>query len=240
MKNKVFVCWLCLLFGCISYSSFGDNKDTKNELSSWLQKNPQGKAYQNAEENLNRVIESTEKEGLPTEILMTRMREGAAKKIPEDLLVNALNEELDRLVLAKTILQNEEIQFSSKGAYQDALREISLLLLNGFSGEFVSGLLTFSVSQDKGIEGVLAAGCSLLLISGTGHLSEEQLYNLGKALLSSRFSPAGYPSVASLFIKASVNQVEPVELLAPVIRILEQGGGLIQLERELRRRMKRR
>jgi len=154
--------------------------------------------------------------------------------------VNALNEELDRLVLARTILQNEEIQFSSKGAYQDALREISLLLLNGFSGEFVSRLLTFSMSQDKGIEGVLAAGCSLLLISAAGSLSEEQLFNLGKALLSSRFSPAGYPYVASLFIKASVNQVKPAELLTPVIRILEQGGGLIQLERELRRRMKRR
>ena len=233
------MCLLCLLIGCISYSSFGDNKDPKNELSSWLQKNPQGKAYQNAEENLNRVIESTVEEGLPTEILMDRMREGAAKKVPEDLLVNALNEELDRLVLARTILQNEGIQFSSKGAYQDALREISLLLLNGVSGEFVSGLLTFSMSQDKGIEGVLAAGRSLLLISGTGPLSEDQLYNLGKAFLSSRFSPTGYFSVASLFIKASVNQVEPVELLAPVIRILEQGGGLIQLERELRRRIKR-
>jgi len=39
------------------------------------------KINQEAKDNLHRIIESSEEEGLPSEILMARMREGAAKKI---------------------------------------------------------------------------------------------------------------------------------------------------------------
>ena len=63
--------------------------------------------------------------------------------------------------------------------------------------------------------------------------------DLADALLASKIPPRSYEAVGSVFMKAIMNRIDADELIDLMTEILRDGGGLIRLEREVSRRMRR-
>jgi hypothetical protein len=227
------------LMSLIALPGIADQGKAEKELSNWIRKNPQGQQYERAEQQLGRIMGDAENEDIPPEILMNKVKEGASKKVAQETLVTALEHELERLRTARRILQSTGMEITSEKAYQNALKEMSLILLNGLSEEMVEALIREAQREGMGIEAALQAGKSLMIIASLEEIPDEKLMQLGSALLASDFPPKGYGSVASIFLKANVNKVRSGELIDQIIRIIKDGGGLIQLEREIGGRTRR-
>jgi hypothetical protein len=223
----------------VALSAIADQGKAEKELSSWIRKNPQGQQYEKAEPQLGRIMGDAEEEEIPPEILMNKVKEGASKKVGQEALITALEQELARLRIAQRILQSTGAEIPSEKAYHSALQDMSLVLLNGLSKEILEALIREAQKEELGIDAAIQAGKSLMIIASLEEIPNEKLMQLGSALLASDFPPKGYGSVASLFIKANVNKVRSGELIDQVIRILNEGGGLIQLEREIGSRTRR-
>ena len=232
---------LMIAAGSPAFADRGPRDDEDDqEITEWLRKDEKGKQYQKAEEELRGILDDAEEEEIPSGILMNKVREGASKRVTEEVLVSAVESELARLRTARTILEANAVSFPSEEAYQNALKELSLFLLNGLTEEQLSRLLAEAQAGRMGIRAALAAGKTLMVIVAINGLDEQQISRLGDALLASEFSPEGYDSVASLFLKANVYRIDIADIVEPVIEILRGGGGLVQLENAVRRRIQTR
>ena len=172
---------------------------------------------------------------------MEKLREGAAKGVPAQRLASGLQAESGRLVQARDILLRRKVAITDTRARDETLKAVSIGLLAGVSAESVEDLFAAAVPPARGPQDAVAALAAVIPVKDASRLPEADLRRLGVALLGSRLPAAAFRSVSSFFLKASASGVRDAEVLdGMVIRSLAAGGGLVQMEEELRIYLKRR
>ena len=210
-------------------------------LSSWFQSDPLARAYREIEPQVSRIFEEAGAAGLPLRLLMDKLREGATKGVAADRLSTGLRSELERLFLAQAMLDRQSIPLPDQEAREDAMNGISISLRAGLPPDAVEELFARSRPPARSPRDAVATCAALIQIRETTRLSDADILRLGAALLGSRLPSTSFRSIPSFFVKARARGVGEREVLDSIlIETLESGGGLVQMEDQLRLQQKRR
>jgi hypothetical protein len=211
------------------------------ELSSWFKSDPRAQAYREIEPQVSRTFDEAEAAGLPLRILMDKLREGAAKGVAADRLSTGLRAELERLLRAQAILERQPVHIADQEGREEAMKGISISLLAGLPPEAVEQLFALSRPPARGPQDAVAACAALIQIREMSRMSDTDILRLGAALLGSRLPSTSFRSIPSFFVKARARGIGEREILdSIVIKALASGGGLVQMEDQLRLELKRR
>jgi hypothetical protein len=205
---------------------------------------------------------SAEAQSLPLGILFERLQEGASKKVPAKKLLKALEEEVERLSDIKTMIKNiNALSFEQRQAYffpglkagsspeemdqqrrklEDLMHQLSIINRSGISVKSMSALFTLAVNEEKPDTTILLVLHGLIKIPGLNNLDNEEITNMGKALIQSTLSPESYGTLSSIFVKGRTYNLNYSVITDIVIQELKRGGGLVQIEQEIIRRGRKR
>jgi hypothetical protein len=225
----------CLLL--LALSAFGDDA----ELSAWFRSDPKARPYAAVQAEIAATFDEAAGAGLPAWVLMEKLREGAAKGVPAGRLATGLRAEATRLSQAADILLRARTSVADRRERDETLRAVSIALLAGFSPGAVETLLVLVAPPARGPQDAVAALAAVIPVKDASLLSEADLVRLGAALLQSRLPSTAFKSIGSFFLKASASGARDGDILDDmVIPALRGGGGLVQMEEQLRVFQKRR
>lgn len=233
-----------LLLAAITFQTQTAQADTvgATELARWLATGTAAQRYGVVRESLSAIIASADLEGLPSLVLVERLKEGAAKGAPPPSLVAAGQADLDRLRSAGSLLRGAGAV--SLADPERVFRAISLGLRAGLSEATFASLLGDSGGTPRMLDRSLAACETLLGLTGLTDLSQEELVRLGRALIAGKVPEAAWGSIVAVFAKGRAGKLDDGEILSLVTGVLERGGGMIQIsgsvEAEARRRSRAR
>jgi hypothetical protein len=171
---------------------------------------------------------------------MERLKEGAAKRVPPQRLLSVLQRDFARLRRVIRLIEEAGFRRATRSSrYQKNIKLLSIVLRGDISEAVVTELLEYAGNRGKTLDEAATACNAIFQVARISSLGDTDLVRLGKSLLTSRLPASSYASVASLFLKGKVNKMDDSDIVELMVRVLENGGGLIQLERELQRRARR-
>ncbi len=217
---------------------FSDNG--KELLLQWFDSLSNARRYGKIQEELLGLFQEAESGGIPGELLLVKLKEGAAKNIPSERLLVALKQEKKRYQSALDII--EAAGYSSEvpaRLLEQPVKTLGILLREGLAPPFLENLLSRAHEERLELTDGIAACSTVFQVKKITNLPEAELLRLGYALYKSSLPPSGYDALASVFLKAKVQRLSDRDTLEIVLRIFENGGSLIQLEREINRRVRR-
>lgn len=209
------------------------------EISAWLQGEPQAEYLRGEEPRIREIFAEARSRSVPGEILFERLKEGAAKRAAPEVLLRSLREETERLAAARRIILSAGPAISAAAREISLLKTSSLALRGGFSEKSLFEVLRAASDSGKGPAGAIELLPLLIRMQGIEPLPEASVGAFGLALFSGRLPPAQYGSLLSLYLKAAAGKLAGDVTLRLMADILRTGGGLVQIERELTRRIKR-
>lgn len=222
---------ILIFMALLAPSLFAEEPD----LGSWFRTDPKARDYRGVEGLIAETFERAQAADLPLWILMEKLREGAAKGVRADRLASGLQAEAARLLEAREILASQKVGVAERKSRDEIMKAISIALLSGLSSRTIAELFLLAVPPGRGPQDAVAACAALISLREASRLSDAKIRALGAALLASRLPAASFKSVASFFVRAGARGVREQDILdAMVIRALESGGGLVQMEEELR------
>ena len=228
---------LLIIMALLAPSLFGEDPD----LASWFRTDAKARAYRDVEGQISETFDAARGAELPLWILMEKLREGAAKGVRADRLSSGLRAEVARLAEARDILARGKVAIADRKSREGTLKSVSIALLSGLSSATIEEMFTRAVPPARGPQDAVAACAAVIPVREGSRLAEADIRRLGAALLASRLPSGAFKSVASFFVKAGARGVREQDILdAMVLHALESGGGLVQMEDELRLYLKRR
>lgn len=205
-------------------------------LDQWYRESGNARRYTDERSELAAVLEQARQDGVPPELIMLVLREGAAKRVPASRLIAALEAEEERLATARRILERVDLLPIRTEDIRNALRELSVYQSAGVTPDVLSSILESADDLDRGLAAVAAVSQFL----GIQPLSDNTTATLGISILGSELTPATYASLSSAYLRGTLDGLPPQTVARIIVDVLEAGGGLIQIDRELRARGRRR
>lgn len=206
-----------------------------SELERFFAEHPRSDAYSGIRDELESLLRGAESVGVPSAPLMAVLQEAAAKRVPAERVIAALEREADRLTIAATILDQAELVPEAGDRRGNTLRRMSVYLQGALT---IDGMRGIAVSAEN-LQSALEAMEAVSSVTVTAGLSSDQQQSLGNALLESELDPSGYGAIRSAYVKGRLSGLSPKTITEIVVRILEAGGGIIQIDRELTARGRR-
>lgn len=239
VKHRVLRLLIFLLLLLPSIFLFADG--IEDECILWFDTAPEAAAYGTIQADILDILVEAEASGIPGQLLLSKMKEGAVKGVPPARLVTALKKERDRLLRALDIIEAAGYSPAEDGAStEQSLKMISIILRDNGSSRLLEGVLYEAHRNNRSLsDGTAACGAVFQVGKVTG-LSEDQLLSLGTALFDGSLPSSAYNAVVSIFLKARAGRISEEEALDILIEVFGAGKGLIQLEREINRRVQRR
>ncbi|WP_455383038.1 hypothetical protein, partial [Salinispira pacifica] len=168
--------------------------------------------------------------------------EGAAKQVAPRLLLEALQNGAERVRTAASILKEARLWPSGLGrdavaAREERVRRISIVLQGGVSPLIVSTLLEDSSGPNGSValDRVLRLCETLVAVLQVARVPDPDLLSMAVTLLSSRLPEASFQSLPPLFVRGRVEGIDGATLAQTVTSIAARGGGIIQMDNEIRR-----
>lgn len=232
---RVFVCAaLALAAG----SAGAQERSVSAELREWLEAGRGAQRYSGIAGSLMDIVTGTEGKGLPGGVLLDRIREGAAKAVSPQRLLDATTAEAGRLEAVAVLLGSAGLD-----PERDAERVygiLSLCLRGGIRTGTLGALLHEGRLSTEPLERALAAAQAILGLAGITTLEPSDLERLGVSLIRGRLPWRAFGSMEALFAKARSAGRSDEATLQIVVTTLERGGGMIQLSDAIGRPVSRR
>ena len=203
-------------------------------LDHWLETDPRAAMYQPHREQLLGVFLSAAERSIPSAPLVRTLREAAAKRAPFDIAYTALDRELERLYIGTAVLERSGLRLDADQRIE-VLSNISLYLQSTLSPEVL--LLVFEGRNS--LEKATQAAAALVRIKQNTGLSDDRVQRLAAAIRRSELPVSAYRSLPAVFLQARSWGVPEAEAAEIIIRELQSGGGLVQINNALRRRRSR-
>jgi hypothetical protein len=226
------IAFACILLGLVSPRANADS----HLLDEWFRESEHASRYEDQRDDFRRLLEQARTDGVPPELMMLVLREGAAKRVSPSRLVAAMEEEGERLATSRTLLEEADLLPIRNADIRDALRELSVYQVAGVEPDSIRAILDATESLEVGLQAVSAVA----QIVAIQPLSEPTTAELGRSILTSDLTPATFGSVSSAYLRGTLAGLPPQSVARIIIDVLDAGGGLIQIDRELRARGRRR
>ena len=195
--------------------------------------------YSNVYIPIKSIFTELQQRGLPVGTLLDKLKEGLAKKVAPQNLLNGIKSEALRIKQVSVLLKETQFPYTSESQKNELYRYISLFLLSGFQEQLLQQMLNGAKSREEAVKVFESLGTTLLKLKTITTLDESRLGALSRVLLESTLNYTSYPIITSLFVKAKFRRVSDQEMYALVINILRNGGGVLQIEEELSRRTRK-
>ena len=115
--------------------------DCVARLDAWFDIEPRANQYAAVRPQLETILVETHSRALPCDTLFSKLNEGATKRVRPELLVLALDAELDRLVQAHEILAQVGLHDGTAEATREIYQTMSIMLVAGPPGEVIEHIL---------------------------------------------------------------------------------------------------
>jgi hypothetical protein len=208
----------------------------ESEPATWFKSDRTAPPYRDVQISIEAVFMDARSDGLPTALLMDKLREGAKKSVPAERLVEGLRAELGRLRAVHAMLDRQRVSVEDPRYLEEASKALSIALLGGVPVQTMETLFEMSLGTARGPRDIIATVTTLFQLREGSRISDEALLNLGKAMVGSALPTAAFRSIPSFFVKAAARGVRETDIIARImIPVLESGGGLVKMEEELRR-----
>jgi hypothetical protein len=223
------VALLALLFLMAGLSAQGSSPD-------WYASSGLSGRYDGVKAELEALISSAERAGIPREILLARMVEGGEKRVDPAKLVLALTRDLDNYSKVLSVIAT-----LPAGQARDRTSLIEgggIALRSGMAfGTFQRVLLTAAgkgVAPRRAIDALIAVAA----VDSRLALDDESEGRLALSLACSTEKAERFSSLSSLFVRGKAGKIGNKDLVSLAVSILDGGGGFLELEREIIRRIK--
>jgi hypothetical protein len=209
-------------------------------VANWFRMNPRSEAYAPIREQLADSFRLAAQESIPSELLLELLDEGASRGVPAPRLLATLKTRLLDFIQMKKSLDRFAVCLAGKAAPGNAvpparLRNFASLLRRGVPLTVIESTLDAACEQKKDFPAALAVLRALANVSSLRELPSERVAALGKALLKSRLSPAGFSTLNALYIKGKLKNLTTGQITDIIIAALEEGKGLVRIDQELNR-----
>ncbi len=230
---------LILIFLLISSVLFGIDKTTESTsvLEKWFKSDPRAKEYEELKPRIEEIFSAASKAKLPIWILMEKLQEGATKHVAPIRLVFGLQRELDRLKLAVSIVKKYKIPYKDKNELGAKLKHLSLILMGGIEYNTILKILEVNQKNNYGEEKIFSLFDLLVQIKSINRtITQGDIRALSYSVLNSKLKPKSYSSLASIYLRAKASGLTDNTIISTIENVLKHGGGLVQLDYELRQR----
>ena len=199
---------------------------TGDELSSWFASDQRARAYEAVEAELQGLIEEARQRKVPVGPLVDKLREGAAKGVDPQRLLDAVGETIDQLARARSVLEQAS---GNPWESEEDVQAVSLLL-RGLPEELAGELIAFGLHRGREMRAIRAAGDAITRLRSIAELGEGEALKVGTLLLDGRVPVFAYGSLPSIYLKAKASGLPEQEILDEVIMgTLESGGGIVAM-----------
>ncbi|MEJ5187664.1 hypothetical protein [Treponema sp. J25] len=229
MKKRLFILFVFFLpFTSSAWAEYGPRN--------WLHSST-GALYQEVASELEVIINEAERQQIPGDLLVDKLKEGAAKRVTGTQLVQALRTEVDRLITATTLLKKPGRRVS--GDRQSLLRTTSLLLQGGIPVDTIDAVLEYASLIDKSSNRAINALSTALRVIAIAQAPADLLRPLSECLVRSTLQDPQFSQLQSFTVRARGKQIQGEPLIKLIIGSLDSGNGLAYLDREIERRSQR-
>lgn len=209
------------------------------ELDQWFASDSRAPAYASIRGELDVLADGLAREGIPVVLLVDRLDEGSAKRIAPAKLLDALRKDSDDfLFLGSLYARREPAMYGDPQSKKDALVVGSLILRSGIGRDMLEQCLTESGSGGSAVKRCLDALLAVASVHRRSPLQPGQLARLTQALVVSPEKPERFSALSSLFVRGRAGGIRAGEIAELVIGAFGRGGGFVQAENEISRRIK--
>jgi hypothetical protein len=207
----------------------------ENDAGAWFRSDPQAAAYAVVEPDISAVFTDADQAGIPTALLMDKLKEGASKTVAPDRLLLALRAEASRLTAGQAAVTRAKIRLAGTDERANVLKAISLLLVSGVQDATVDSLLAASSGKRNPSDLVDALNVLVQIRLSTG-LTDGAVQVLGTALLKSGLPRGAFPALPGVLFNAAARGMEDETAAAVLADVLNAGGGILQMENALQKK----
>jgi len=202
----------------------------------WLD-TPAAAAYQQERDGLEALLRSARDRGVPGELLLDKLREGAAKRAPTHQVLTVLGAETERVLALSLVLERSSAPV--RGERVPLLKIGSLLLQGGVEMDTMDAVLTYAGSVGKTADRALGACGAALRVVAVSQADPASLRAVSECLIRSTLADQAYANLVSVALKAKKAGLLREEFVTLLIGTLDSGGGLPALDRAIDRRGRR-
>ncbi|MBN2736480.1 MAG: hypothetical protein JXR70_05825 [Spirochaetales bacterium] len=244
---KSLIIFLSLLF-LLSTQLYSDQEETYQEILSWLNTKSRAFNYDKIDEELLFIFNQAKEANLPLDILFNRLKEAASKKIKSNQIFSVLSVELKELFKIKQIIlkhnpclapldNDENLQGIPVSKIQrERITLVLYYIKSDIPAETIDSAMTTACEVQKSYQQVFHLFNVFITITALHNLNSIELTELCDAVLRSKLNSDSYPSIASFFLKGHSSHINYSVIRNVIIKVLNSGGNLINIENELFRR----
>jgi hypothetical protein len=192
--------------------------------------------YGDIQEELFAVLKNAEQTGVPESLLVTLIREGMAKSVKSEVLLDVIQKEYDSYRYLSALAEQEGLGNENQENYGEFLKSLNIYRKMGLPAE----LLEYALQAGESWKDVLYALDGVTKILTTVDLEISTYFTLLESLFKSQLPPKYYPSLGNVFLKARNSGLNSIQTAEIVIKTLNSGGGIIQINRRIEERSPRR
>lgn len=223
------IAFLALLILVADLSAQGSSPD-------WYASSGLSGRYDGVRAELQALVSSAERAGIPLEILLARMVEGGEKRVEPARLVSALTRDLENYSKVLSVIAT-----LPAGQTRDRASLIEgggIALRSGMA--FATFQSAFLMAAGKGVapRRAIDALIAVAAVDSRLALDDESEGRLALSLARSTEKAERFSSLSSLFVRGKAGKIGNKDLVGLAVSILDGGGGFLELEREIIRRLK--
>ena len=238
-KQRTILTVFFLLCISISFSIAQETRSTLAEVTRWFG-SESARPYIPYKEEILDLFRKAEKKGLPAHSVQDKLQHGAAKQVSPEILLEALRKTYRRMESATEILLPWETELKTKPKERDrGIKNLVIYLSSGLMEDHLLALSKTTKKTDRKLEDLYSISELSLQLMQITDLSQKNILAFSQEVLNSSLSREAWNAIPSLLLKAkawNISSKDTVELFA---NILKNGGGILQMDREIQRRRKR-
>jgi hypothetical protein len=207
-------------------------------LSSWYAGSASARMYVSVRGELSSVLAEAERRNIPPQLLMARIAEGAEKRVAPAKLVEALRKDCDYYAIVLSEVLRAAPGAQATAGWQDLLSRGAMALRSGMDAESFENVLRVSAGRAIGPRRAIDALVAVAAVDSRLPIGAEGKQALALSLASSSEREAVFSMLSSLFLRGRAGKMAARDLVALSVSVLDSGGGFLQLESEIARRLK--
>lgn len=192
--------------------------------------------YAAAKAKIEQAVRKAAVAGVPEEILVERLSEGAAKNADVATLERAVQEEAARLAALAGAIDAAAADLTTKER-TDAIREAALAMRAGVDAATIGQIVRWSVGAGQELRRTIAALAALCTLQRTLELGSYETLALVGAMVRSREKPSRFASFASLLAEAHGRGMDARVLVETSVAVLARRGTFLAVRQELERKL---